>query len=56
MDMMFVDIGLDSEVNINDEVVLWGKGLPVEHIAQRVGTIPYELLTRVTKRVKYIYN
>lgn len=56
MDMMFVDIGLDSDVNINDEVVLWGNGLPVEHIAQMVGTIPYELLTRVTKRVKYIYN
>ncbi|MDC8446439.1 MAG: hypothetical protein LV471_11005, partial [Nitrosomonas sp.] len=31
---------------------LWGKGLPVEEIARHAGTISYELLCAVSKRVK----
>ncbi|HGY1086425.1 TPA: alanine racemase C-terminal domain-containing protein, partial [Aeromonas salmonicida] len=34
-----------------DEVILWGDGLPVEQVAEKIGTIPYELLTRLTSRV-----
>ncbi len=28
-----------------------GEGLPVEQVAEKIGTIPYELLTRLTSRV-----
>jgi alanine racemase len=31
--------------------VLWGPELPVENVAQRAGTIPYELLCAVSQRV-----
>lgn len=55
MDMMFVDLGIDSQDKIGDEVTLWGKGLPIEVISQKVGTIPYELLLRLTNRVEMIY-
>jgi len=57
MDMITVDLGNVSQARIGDPVVLWGKGLPVEIIAEHAGTIAYELLCSVTKRVpvKYIY-
>ena len=51
MDMMAIDLGPDSADKVGDEVILWGKGLPVEKIAELVGTIPYELVLRLTDRV-----
>ncbi len=56
MDMMFVDLGPDPKDKIGDEVILWGRGLPVEKIAARVGTIPYELLLKLTSRVDFVYR
>jgi len=52
MDMVTVDVTeLAEKVAIGDEAVLWGKGLPVDVIAQACGTIGYELLCGVTQRV-----
>lgn len=51
MDMLFVDLGPDSQDDVGDEVILWGDGLPVEEIANRCGTIPYELVCRIMPRV-----
>ncbi len=51
MDMLFVDLGPDSQDQIGDEAILWGEGLPVEHIANLCGTIPYELVCRIMPRV-----
>ena len=51
MDMIAVDLTQQPNARVGDEVILWGKGLPVEEIAQRAGTISYELLTHVNKRV-----
>ncbi|MFM5464158.1 alanine racemase [Aeromonas simiae] len=51
MDMLTVDLGPDARDRVGDEVVLWGEGLPVERVAEFVGTIPYELVTRLTGRV-----
>lgn len=56
MDMIAIDItGLDT-IKIGDEVVLWGKGLPADEVAQYADTISYELFCKVTKRVKFIYT
>jgi len=38
-------------VRVGTPVVLWGDGLPVEEAAEHAGTIPYELLCRVSARV-----
>ena len=52
MDMIAIDLGADSEAQVGDDVLLWGEaGLPVEDIAAAAGTIPYELLCRVSQRV-----
>ncbi|ATU97699.1 alanine racemase [Aeromonas salmonicida] len=51
MDMITVDLGPGAGDKTGDEVILWGDGLPVEQVAEKIGTIPYELLTRLTSRV-----
>ena len=55
MDMMFVDLGINCKDQVGDEVILWGDKLPVETIAKKVGTIPYELVLRLTSRVQFTY-
>ncbi len=52
MDMICVDLRSQPRARIGDAVCLWGAQLPVEEIAQCAGTIPYELLCRVTSRVR----
>lgn len=53
MDMITIDLQGQPDAQVGDPVVLWGRGLPVERVAATVGTIPYELLCRVTRRVSY---
>lgn len=51
MDMIAVDLTTLPSAKVGDAVILWGKGLAVEEIAKCAGTISYELLTHVNKRV-----
>ncbi|CAK0771156.1 alanine racemase 1 [Gammaproteobacteria bacterium] len=51
MDMLCVDLTNHPDARIGDPVLLWGKGLPVEEIAAAAGTIPYELLSHIARRV-----
>lgn len=56
MDMIAIDLtGLDT-VKIDDEVVLWGEGLPADEVAHYADTISYELFCKVTKRVEFVYT
>ncbi len=50
MDMLTIDLSQQSHAAVGDEVILWGKGLPIEHIARSANTIAYELLCQVTAR------
>jgi len=52
MDMIAVDLGASTTVKEGDKSVLWGQGLPVEVIAQSAGSIPYELVCGISKRVR----
>lgn len=56
MDMLAVDLTDFPELALGDEVELWGAQLPVDELAQRCGTIGYELLTKVTARVPRRYR
>lgn len=53
MDMVTVDVTDLPPVAVGDPAVLWGEGVPVEEIAQRAGTIAYELICGVSQRVKH---
>lgn len=52
MDMIAVDLSAYPDAKIGDDVVLWGKGLPVEEIALAARTIPYELVCGIARRVQ----
>lgn len=51
MDKITLDLRTLPEADVGDEVVLWGRGLPIEEIATAAGTIGYELLTGMHGRV-----
>ncbi|GGQ08795.1 alanine racemase [Shewanella litoralis] len=51
MDMLTVDLGADAQDKVGDSVQLWGKALAVEEVAEHIGTIAYELVTKLTPRV-----
>jgi alanine racemase len=53
MDLITIDVtGLN--VNIGDEVELWGNNLPCSALAEQCNTISYDLLTRVSARVRRV--
>jgi alanine racemase len=54
MDMVTVDVTDLHGCRIGDEVILWGDGLPVAEVAAHVGTIGYELTTRMPARTPRI--
>ena len=54
MDMTMLDItGMDA--GEGDEVIVFGEKLPVTTVAGWAGTIPYEILTNISQRVKRVY-
>lgn len=55
MDMCMVDVTDLPGVAAGDEVTIFGVGLPVEEQAEKAGTIPYELICAVSKRVPRVY-
>ena len=50
MDMITVDVTDLNPVQPGDDVVLWGRGLPLEEVARCAGTLGYELTTRMPAR------
>jgi alanine racemase len=55
MDMVMVDVTGVPEARPGDIAVVFGEGLSTSELAQRIGTIPYELLTNVSERVKRVF-
>lgn len=54
MDLITIDLRGAPDAQIGDPVVLWGRGLPVEEIAQRADTIGYDLTCGITRRVRFV--
>jgi alanine racemase len=55
MDMCMIDLTELPNVQVGDEVEIFGKRNPVETLATLAGTIPYELTCAVSKRVPRVY-
>jgi alanine racemase len=54
MDLCMIDItGIEAEEG--DDVIIFGKDYPVTELAKATGTIPYEIMTGISRRVKRIY-
>ena len=54
MDMTMVDI-TGIVASEGDEVIVFGPGLPIREVAKWIDTIPYELLTSTSERVKRVF-
>jgi Alr-MurF fusion protein len=55
MDMTMIDVTHISGVIEGDEVEIFGKQLSIQELAKASGTIPYEIMTSVSQRVKRVY-
>ncbi len=54
MDMCMIDIS-GKNVKAGDPVIIFGEERPVSELAKDLGTIPYEVLTSMSGRVKRVY-
>jgi alanine racemase len=51
MDMIAVDLADAPGANIGSEVELWGTQVPIDTVAERAGTVGYELMCALAPRV-----
>lgn len=56
MDAITVDVSQCRDISIGDKAVLWGCGLPIDEVAEKCGTVSYELMCGVTDRVTKMYK
>ncbi len=54
MDQFMVNVG-DDDVNVGDEVILFGNGITAEDLADWMGTNEYEVMTNISARVPRTY-
>ena len=54
MDLVMIDV-TDIEANEGDQVEIFGDYLTISEVADWLHTIPYEVLTSVSRRVKRVY-
>lgn len=50
MDMMIIDLGINSCDCVDDDLIFWGPEQPIEFVACHLGVIPYELICKSTPR------
>ncbi len=59
MDLMMIDVSGIEDVDVGDEVILMGRQgdqeISAAELAERTGTITWEITTRVGSRVRRIY-
>ncbi len=55
MDMTMVDVSKIPDVQEGDEVIIFGKDLPVEELATCYESLVYEVFTGISERVKRVY-
>lgn len=54
MDQAMVDV-TGTDAHVGDAVEVFGERLPLQELSDRLGTIPYEVLTSVSRRVQRVY-
>jgi alanine racemase len=54
MDMCMIDL-TGTDAREGDEVIIFNEEYPVTRLSKAAGTIPYEILSRISRRVKRVY-
>ena len=55
MDMCMIDLTDKPNVGVGSEIEIFGENNPIEKMAEMAGTIPYEIVCAVSKRVHRVY-
>jgi len=59
MDLMMIDVSNIDHVQVGDEIVLMGcdgnEEISCAELAERAGTIPWEIVTRIGARVPRVF-
>jgi len=55
MDMTMVDVTGIPDVHEGDEVLIFGSELSIQQVAEWANTVPYEIMTGISQRVKRVY-
>ena len=55
MDMIMIDITNMSGIQEGEDVIIFGSQLPVQQLAAWAVTIPYEIMTGISQRVKRVF-
>jgi alanine racemase len=55
MDMTMIDVTGIRDVKEGDDVIIFGSDLPIQQLAEWADTIPYEIMTGISQRVKRVY-
>lgn len=56
MDMCMIDLTDKPDVGVGEEIEIFGPNNPIEKMAEIAGTIPYEIVCAVSKRVHRVYK
>ena len=54
MDVCMIDV-TDAQCKVGDQIEIFGRNIPVAELAKVRDTIPYEILTSISERVKRVY-
>ena len=54
MDQAMIDV-TDTDAQVGDFAIIFGDQLPIQEIADKLQTIPYEILTSISRRVQRLY-
>jgi alanine racemase len=59
MDLMLIDVSEVNQLQVGDQVVLMGRDgteeIPCSELAEKAGTIPWEIVSRIGVRVRRVY-
>lgn len=55
MDLSMIDITNVKDVREGDTVIIFGGQVSIQQMADKIGVIPYEILTSISPRVKHLY-
>ena len=55
MDMCMVDISQFPDISVEDTAIAFGGKIQLYDLAKQADTIPYEIMTNISERVKRVY-
>jgi alanine racemase len=55
MDMTMINLGDDDQIQVDEDVLVFGRDHSITTIAQQAHSIPYEIMTGISVRVPRIY-